>query len=89
MDLHAPDPVGKAAHDAALLALDLDRRLLVASSPMAQRNVRAAALSQLFEQWPKLCRAMATLEAEAPTTAATGQQADATMRDWIEHRVQP
>lgn len=84
--LHASDPMGAAAHRAAMLVARMDFRLLAASSPTMDREQRAQALSLFFAQWPKVCRAVAELEATAPTAASQGYAEDAKATDFIEGR---
>jgi hypothetical protein len=86
--LHAPDAMGEAAHDAAMLASRLDLRLLIAASPNAERKERADALRQAFEQWTYLCAAMSELEASAPTVAAQARERTDRVRDFRERTPQ-
>jgi hypothetical protein len=87
--LHAPDPMGKAAHEAAMFAHLLDFRLLAAASPSLPREERAASLRKALTQWPKLCRAMSELAMTAPATSSQAEADDTAMRDWIDARPNP
>lgn len=82
--LHAPDPMGEASHDAAMLAYRLDARLLIAASGSASRQDRADALRKALEQWSYLCAAMTELEAAAPTVAAQARDRADRVRDFRE-----
>lgn len=84
MKLHAPDPMGEAAHDAAMFASGLDFHLLAACSPNLSREQRAAALERAYRQWMPLCRAFAKLFEVAPNTAARAEHHDGMIRDFIE-----
>lgn len=86
--LHAPDPAGKAAHDAAMMGSALQFSLLAASSPLATREQRAEAYADAFTAWPKLCRAMAALGQLAPASREAGEAWDAALREWAETRPQ-
>lgn len=84
MNLHAPDPMGKAAFKASQMFHRFGEHLLVASSPSASREERAEAALRAFSAWPKICRAMAALEDAAPNAARAGRDADAKTQDFIE-----
>lgn len=84
--LHADDPMGEAAHAAAMMLLRLDVRLLGASSPNLDRPTRAENLRKALEQWPKLCRAMSKLQEVAPNVSREAEAADADMLDFIQRR---
>jgi hypothetical protein len=86
--LHAEDPMGKAAHKAAMLVCRQDFRLLTASSPTAGREQRAEALVAFFRAHRAYCRAVAALEAVAPNAAREGYDADAEAQHFIEGRVE-
>jgi hypothetical protein len=85
--LHAPDPVGDAAHDAAMVADAVTYGLLAASSPSLPLDARRTALEKLFAAWPSLCRTMADLEAAAPRSAAIGAEIAAKLRDHVDRAV--
>lgn len=84
--LHADDPMGKSANDAALLASGLDVLLLSAASKRQDRKARAAYLERAFVQWQALCRAMSRLEQSAPNIARQATQQDAKITDFMEQR---
>lgn len=83
-DLHADDPMGKAANDAALLASGMDVLLLSASSKHHGRQARAAYLERAFRQWQSLCRAMSRLEQSAPNIVRQANDQDAQLTDFME-----
>lgn len=84
--LHAPDPMGKAAHKAAMLASKLDFKLLGAASPTMTREERSESLIRFFDQYRAFTRAVADLEATAPNAAREGYERDAKTQDFIEAR---
>lgn len=84
--LHAPDEMGEAAHEAAMAVTLLDFRLLCAASPTMDRAKRAEALRKALRQWPIICRAMSKLSMTAPATSSQAENDDTVMRDWIEAR---
>lgn len=84
--LHAPDAMGEAAHNAAMHASGLDFRLLSAASPSVDRTARADALRKALEQWPALCRAMSELQAAAPNIYRQAQAYADGIKDFVEHR---
>lgn len=85
--IHAPDRMGKAAHHAALIVAGMPMDLLAASSPNCTREQRAEALVRVFKAWPKICRAMADLQAAAPFANQIGLDEDAKLLDFIERRL--
>lgn len=78
--------MGKAAHDAALIAHLFQYRLLAASSPHLDRDRRARELEQVLTQWPAICRAMAKLSEIAPNTARKAQHRADQTQDFIANR---
>lgn len=62
MNIHADDPMGAAAHKAAMFITRMDFRLLTAASAQASPEDRAVALVQFFNVWPMLALAVAELE---------------------------
>jgi hypothetical protein len=87
--LHADDPMGAAAHNAAILASGLDYRLLGASSKDLDRETRAELLRKALQQWPILCRAMSALQEAAPNIARQAQRRDEDLKDFVESRNAP
>jgi hypothetical protein len=86
IQLHAQDPMGAAAHKAAMLLSRQDLRLLGAASPTLERGARSAELSRFFVAWPAICRAVSLLAETAPNAAAKGAEEDARAQDFIEAR---
>lgn len=86
MNLHAPDPMGRAAHKAALCVGRLERRLLLASGTETSREARYAFAREAFTQWRQLCQAMAAFEASAPHAAEEGYAYAERLKDVIEAR---
>lgn len=84
MNLHAPDAMGEAAHDAAMLATKLPERLLIAASANASRAERADALRKALEQHAYLCAAIVEVERAAPTIAAQARDLVGRTRDFRE-----
>lgn len=82
--LHAPDPMGEAAHAAFNALTRLDFRLAVAASPNATRPERSDALERAFRQYRVLVRAFSALESVAPNAAAAGYAEDDRARDFVE-----
>jgi len=81
---HANDQMGKAAHDAAMLASGFDFALLGAASPTTTRELRTANLERALTIWPALCQRMAILEACAPNTSRKAYDQAAKLRDVVE-----
>lgn len=84
MNIHAPDAMGEAAHDAAMLATKLPERLLVAASANASRKDRADALRKALEQFSYLAGSMAELELTAPNIAAQARDLVGRTQDFRE-----
>lgn len=82
----ATDPMAHHARQAALLMDGLGRDLLSASSRFALREERRDALERALTTWPKVCRAMAALEAVAPASAAVAAIEDGKLQDFMEAR---
>lgn len=68
--LHAADPMGAAAHRAAMVAGKFEVRLLGASKARRGWVGREEALRRALVQWPLICRAMGALVETCPDIAA-------------------
>jgi hypothetical protein len=86
MKLHAEDPMGKAAHKAAMLVTRQDLRLHIARSAGFTAAERKEALVQFARQHRAFCRAIAELEQHAPNAFREGYEEDARGQDFIEGR---
>jgi hypothetical protein len=83
-ELHAPDPMGQAAHQAAMFATKLDVDLLTAASPTAAKDVRAAAIERAFRKYLPLVRAFTELQNAAPNAFRQAHTEDANITDFRE-----
>lgn len=82
----ATDRAGQAANTAAMFSTSLNWSLLVVSTEAMSPSDRQLHAAKVFETWPKLCRAMAELEAVAPRSAVAGSDSDALAQDFQERR---
>lgn len=89
--IHAPDPVGKAAHRCAMLVTKQDFRLLTAASAELTPAERREALVHFAKVHRAYCRAVSDLEAIAKASFAEGYALDEQAQEHIEGRahVQP
>lgn len=86
--LHAPDPMGKAAHRAAMCIAGADMDLLTAcgAAPGLTREQRAEALERFARKWAPLCRAVSELQQAAPNAFRKALEHDARTQDFVETR---